>query len=120
MDIGVIGLGIMGSRMAKNLLKAGHRLVIYNRTQAKAESLLAEGATWAEPMMVVDRLEYRWDGAGMMEAGYSHVFVVPADGGSPRQVTAGDVDFHGPLSWTPDVASIVSRCGSNSPDPSSK
>lgn len=48
MNIGFIGLGIMGSRMAKNLLKAGHRLAVYNRTQAKAEPLLAQGATWAE------------------------------------------------------------------------
>ena len=48
MDIGFIGLGIMGSRMAKNLLVAGHRLVVYNRTQDKADPLLAQGATWAE------------------------------------------------------------------------
>ena len=47
MDIGFIGLGIMGSRMAKNLLKAGHRLAVHNRTQAKADPLLAQGATWA-------------------------------------------------------------------------
>ena len=65
------------------------------------------GASWAEPMTVVDLLEYRWDGAGMLEAGHLHVFVVPADGGSPRQVTTGDFDFHGPLSWTPDSRSIV-------------
>lgn len=48
MNIGFIGLGIMGSRMAKNLLKAGHRLAVYNRTQARAEPLLAQGATPAE------------------------------------------------------------------------
>jgi 3-hydroxyisobutyrate dehydrogenase-like beta-hydroxyacid dehydrogenase len=48
MNIGFIGLGIMGSRMAKNLLKAGHRLVVYNRTQGKADPLLAQGAVWAE------------------------------------------------------------------------
>lgn len=48
MNIGFIGLGIMGSRMARNLLKAGHRLVVYNRTRAKADPLLAQGAVWAE------------------------------------------------------------------------
>ncbi len=66
-----------------------------------------EGASWAEPMTVVDRVSYRWDGAGMVEAGQTHVFVVPADGGSPRQVTTGEFDYPGPLSWTPDGQSIV-------------
>jgi 3-hydroxyisobutyrate dehydrogenase-like beta-hydroxyacid dehydrogenase len=48
MKIGFIGLGIMGSRMAANLLKYGSHLVVYNRTAEKAKPLLAEGATWAE------------------------------------------------------------------------
>src|ERR1700722_4539957 len=48
MKIGFIGLGIMGSRMAANLLKHGHTLVVSNRTRAKAEALLADGATWAD------------------------------------------------------------------------
>jgi len=47
MKIGFIGLGIMGSRMAANLQKAGHSLVVYNRTPGKAEELLAGGAAWA-------------------------------------------------------------------------
>jgi 3-hydroxyisobutyrate dehydrogenase-like beta-hydroxyacid dehydrogenase len=48
MRIGFIGLGIMGSRMAGNFLAKGHELVVYNRTRARAEALLAAGATWAE------------------------------------------------------------------------
>ncbi len=44
MDVGFIGLGNMGSAMARNLLKAGHRLTVYNRTRARAEVLAAEGA----------------------------------------------------------------------------
>src|SRR5271154_6692708 len=48
MKIGFIGLGIMGSRMAANLQKGGHTLVIFNRTRDKAESLLAAGAHWAD------------------------------------------------------------------------
>ena len=47
MKIGFIGLGIMGSRMAANLLKKGHELVVYNRTKQKAGPLIAAGATWA-------------------------------------------------------------------------
>ena len=41
MKIGFIGLGIMGSRMAANLQKAGHELVVNNRTKEKAGALLA-------------------------------------------------------------------------------
>lgn len=47
MKIGFIGLGIMGSRMAANLRKAGHTVVVHNRTREKAQPLLALGATWA-------------------------------------------------------------------------
>src|SRR5437588_4561864 len=48
MKIGFIGLGIMGSRMATNLQKHGHSLVVFNRTPEKAEPLVAEGAQWAD------------------------------------------------------------------------
>ena|SRR5271166_738150 len=44
MDVGFIGLGHMGSAMARNLLKAGHHVTLYNRTGAKAEPLVAAGA----------------------------------------------------------------------------
>ena len=44
MKIGFIGLGIMGSRMAANLLKNNYELLIYNRTQAKADILISKGA----------------------------------------------------------------------------
>ncbi|MDO9709093.1 NAD(P)-dependent oxidoreductase [Paracraurococcus lichenis] len=44
MRVGFIGLGNMGSGMAANLLKAGHAVTVYNRTPAKAEPLVAEGA----------------------------------------------------------------------------
>jgi 3-hydroxyisobutyrate dehydrogenase-like beta-hydroxyacid dehydrogenase len=48
MRIGFIGLGIMGSRMAANLQKAGYELVVFNRTRSKAQPLLDKGATFAE------------------------------------------------------------------------
>jgi len=48
MNVGFIGLGNMGQPMARNLLKAGHHLLVYNRTRSRAEELLAEGARLAE------------------------------------------------------------------------
>ncbi|OBF05849.1 6-phosphogluconate dehydrogenase [Mycobacterium sp. ACS4054] len=47
MDIGFIGLGNMGGGMAANLLKAGHRVTVYNRSPAKAEALVQAGASAA-------------------------------------------------------------------------
>jgi len=44
MKVGFIGLGNMGSAMARNLIKAGHALTIYNRTRSRAEELQASGA----------------------------------------------------------------------------
>jgi 3-hydroxyisobutyrate dehydrogenase-like beta-hydroxyacid dehydrogenase len=44
MEVGFIGLGHMGQPMARNLLKAGHRVIGYNRTRERAETLKAEGA----------------------------------------------------------------------------
>jgi 3-hydroxyisobutyrate dehydrogenase/glyoxylate/succinic semialdehyde reductase len=46
--IGFIGLGIMGSRMAANLLKTGHELSIFNRTKAKANELIQKGGIWCD------------------------------------------------------------------------
>src|SRR5579885_339683 len=47
-QLGFIGLGIMGYPMAENLLKAGHPLVVYNRTRKKADALAKRGAQVAE------------------------------------------------------------------------
>jgi 3-hydroxyisobutyrate dehydrogenase-like beta-hydroxyacid dehydrogenase len=44
MDVGFIGLGQMGAGMAANLVKAGHRVTVFNRTAAKAEPLVSLGA----------------------------------------------------------------------------
>jgi len=47
MLVGMIGLGRMGMNMAKRLLKAGHEVVAYNRTQEKVDQLIKEGAVGA-------------------------------------------------------------------------
>ncbi len=55
MAVGFIGLGIMGGGMAANLLRAGHRLVVYNRTRSKADALVAHGAVRADTPAEVSR-----------------------------------------------------------------
>ncbi len=47
-QLGFIGLGTMGSRITKRLLDAGHTVIGYNRTKAKAQWLLDAGMQWAE------------------------------------------------------------------------
>jgi len=47
MKVGFIGLGIMGSGMAANLLRHGHDLIIFNRTASKAQPLIDMGADLA-------------------------------------------------------------------------
>ena len=48
MKIGFVGLGAMGTPMARKLIEAGHELIVYNRTRSRAESLAASGARIAE------------------------------------------------------------------------
>ncbi|MEO8114305.1 MAG: S9 family peptidase [Phenylobacterium sp.] len=66
-----------------------------------------EGAQWADPIRVIDRLTYRADGRGYLKPGYRHLFAVPADGGAPRQLTFGKFDDAGPISFTPDGRSLL-------------
>ena len=59
------------------------------------------------PVKVIDSVVYRADGAGYLESGFDHVFIVSAEGGTPRQLTDGDFNDDGPLSFTPDGKHIV-------------
>ncbi len=76
-----------------------------------------EGAEWSGEARVVERLHYRLDGAGLVDGEFNHIFVVPAEGGTPKQLTTGQ--WHampltvglpyptGSLEWTPDSQSII-------------
>src|ERR1700761_6036478 len=58
MDIGFIGLGKMGFPMARRLVEAGHRLVVFDQRQAAVDQLVALGATaGASPKDLADRVE---------------------------------------------------------------
>lgn len=66
-----------------------------------------ENAQWAPPLEVITDIVYRADGAGYLKPGYTHVYVVAAEGGVPRQLTFGAFNETGPLSWAPDSSYIV-------------
>jgi 3-hydroxyisobutyrate dehydrogenase len=51
--VGFIGIGVMGKSMAEHLLAAGYSLIVYTRTEEKAEELVKKGAIWANNSMEV-------------------------------------------------------------------
>jgi dipeptidyl aminopeptidase/acylaminoacyl peptidase len=75
-----------------------------------------EGGSWTEAPRVVNRIHYRADGSGWTDEGWTHLFTVPATGGTPRQLTTGDwhvgarfdnLPASGGYDWTPDGRHIV-------------
>ncbi len=66
-----------------------------------------KGAKWAEPVVVIDKAYYQADGRGLIKPGYNHIFVLPSDGGTPRQLTSGDFHHRGKMAWTSDGQAIV-------------
>jgi len=65
-----------------------------------------EGAEWAKPVTVIDRLSWRADGTGPTERGFAHVFVVDAStGGTPRQLTTGKYN-HTAFNWSADGKTV--------------
>ena len=63
-------------------------------------------AQWAKPVRVFDDLMFRFNGAGYLREGATHVFVVPAEGGTARQLTTGENDFSQPV-WLNNSELIV-------------
>ena len=61
-----------------------------------------EGATWAKKPITVTTTRYQYDGRGIVEPAYRHVFIVPADGGTSRQLTEGNFNHYGSLAWSPN------------------
>jgi dipeptidyl aminopeptidase/acylaminoacyl peptidase len=74
-----------------------------------------EGAQWAKPLEIITDITYRTDGSGYLKAGYTHVYVVSADGGVPRQLTFGAYNESGPLAWSAD-GRFVYAVGNRTPE----
>jgi acylaminoacyl-peptidase len=71
-----------------------------------------EGATWAAAAKVVDKTVYRFDQMGYLKPGHKHVFIVPGEGGTPRQISSGDYHHGSPAPaseavWSPDGKSLL-------------
>ena len=66
-----------------------------------------EGASWADKAIIVQEAYYQRDGAGVLEPAHRQVFVVPASGGTARQLTEGEYSHRGPLSWSQNDEHII-------------
>ena len=65
-----------------------------------------EGAQWAKPLEILDKVTYRTDDAGYLKPGFDKIFMVDANGGAPRQLTFGA--YHdGAPEWAPDGRAIL-------------
>ncbi|NIM57392.1 MAG: prolyl oligopeptidase family serine peptidase [Candidatus Aminicenantes bacterium] len=65
-----------------------------------------EGAKWAKPAVIVDRLSWRRDGRGPTPKGNTHIFILDAElGGTPKKVTSGDYSHSDPQ-WSQDGKNI--------------
>lgn len=65
-----------------------------------------EGAEWAKPLEIIDKVTYRTDGGGYVKPGFDHIFIVDALGGAPRQLTFGAYHDGNP-EWTSDGRAIL-------------
>ena len=92
MDVGFVGLGAMGAAMARNGLRAGHRVTAWNRTRGRAEALARDGAAVAPTPAAAAR-------AGV-------VVTMLADDDALEAVTSG---AEGILAGLPDGGLHVSR-----------
>lgn len=79
------------------------------------------GAKWEQSAQVIDKAVYRRDGGGYVKDGFTHIFVISAEGGAPRQLTSGDYD-HSSASWAPDgnIIFTADRSGNADLDPNNE
>jgi dipeptidyl aminopeptidase/acylaminoacyl peptidase len=56
---------------------------------------------------VITDVIYRADGAGYLKPGYTHVYMVAAEGGAPKQLSFGSYNEGGPVAWSPDGRSVL-------------
>ena len=66
-----------------------------------------EGAEWAEPVRLIEKMLYRADGQGFLEDGYQQLFVLASNGATPRQVTTGHFRHQETPRWTPDGKFLI-------------
>ena len=95
------GLNISFTNSAFSMMIAGTPVVMVK------PPMKPWGAQWAPAPRVTTRLKHEADGVGYVESGFSHLFIIPSEGGSPRQITSGDYFHRGSPQWSVDGNSLI-------------
>ena len=66
-----------------------------------------EGAEWADPPKLITKVVYRFDGKGYLKDGHHQLFVIPAEGGTARQITNGPYQHTGTPAWARAGTSLI-------------
>ncbi len=111
-NLGFIGLGVMGSRMVKRLMNAGHTVTGYNRTKSKGQGLLDAGMRWGESPRIVA------ENADMIFSMVAHTSALKEIAEGPQGFLAGlgpkkiyiDMSTVSP-SASRELAAKVAECG---------
>jgi dipeptidyl aminopeptidase/acylaminoacyl peptidase len=90
----------------------GQHIAFTMMVPSKKESLVSppkkpKGAKWADAPRITTSLKHEADGSGKLTPGFTHIFVIPAEGGSPRQISEGDFNFSGSLNWSKDGKQLI-------------
>ena len=80
------------------------------RVESQLNRLRPRNATWTQAPRIVEKLNYRRDGTGFTSDNVSHLFIVPAEGGTPRQLTEGEYGIAS-ISLTPDGKTVLFSSG---------
>jgi dipeptidyl aminopeptidase/acylaminoacyl peptidase len=80
------------------------------RVERQLNQLKPRNATWTAAPRIVEKVVYRRDGTGFTSDNVSHLFLVPADGGTPRQITDGEWGI-GAINLTPDGRTVLYSSG---------
>ncbi|MBP86971.1 MAG: peptidase S9 family protein [Planctomycetaceae bacterium] len=90
----------------------GRSIAFAMLVESKPESFVKlpekpEGADWAKPAKLIERVRYRADGLGYLKEGFHQLFVLSAEGGTPRQLTSGDFEHGAKPTWARNSQSLV-------------
>jgi len=91
-----------GSSIAFSMFKPSKSTHLFKDMPKKPK-----GANWAGTAKYIDQMNYRRDGGGFTKPGFSHIYVVPAFGGTARQITSGDFHHGGVINWSKDSKNII-------------
>lgn len=96
----------------------GHFLAFSMFVEGKELSLVRppkkpKGAKWASAPRVTTRLKHEADGVGYVKPGFSHLFIIPSEGGTPRQITTGNYQHRSAPLWSKDGQYLIFSANRN-------